>query len=68
MILLVVDSLCFEGAYNEVAIEESQELFLVFYRRLAVAVVVVVPNNLLARLAIVKKSKQQEHLDRIVYS
>ena len=66
--MLVVDSLCFEGAYSEETIEELSELYLAFYRRLAVAVVVVVPNNLLARLAIVKKSKQQEHHDRILYS
>lgn len=65
--MLVVDSLCFEGAYSEETIEELSELYLAFYRRLAV-IVVVVPNNLLSIQAIVKKNTQQEHLDRILYS
>ena len=65
--MLVVDSLCFEGAYSEETIEELSERYLAFYRRLAV-IVVVVPNNLLSIQAIVKKNTQQEHLDRILYS
>ena len=48
----IVDSLCFEGAYSEETNEELSELYLAFYRRLAV-IVVVVPNNLLSIQAIV---------------